>query len=117
MVYGPLAGVARLAAAAPLTVEVLKPAKVANVNLLGENSLDWSTATVAASLKGSMQPASLKALDRLGRTGAVGIWVVYTTPGTVMPLGRIRINSRQYTVLDVSAYPTHNELTVEEVGS
>lgn len=116
MVYGPLTAVARLAAAGPLTIEVLKPALVTNSNLTGEKAANWAAATVVASLKGSMQPASLKALERAGRTGAVGVWAVITTPGVVTPLGRIRINTRQYTILDVAAFGTHDELLVEEVS-
>jgi len=101
--------------AAPFTVEYLKPAVSSNTHLPGERVLNWSTATVAATTSGDLQPASTEALERVGRIGKVGVWELYTTPAPGTPAQRVRIGTQQYEVLAASVFPTHNELIVEEV--
>ena len=114
-VFDALTGISSLIDSAPSTVQYLKPTVTANTHLPGESVLNWSTATVAATAKGSLQPASAEALERVGRTGAVRIWELYTTPVAVAPTQRVRIGSQQYEVLEAAAFATHNELLVEEV--
>lgn len=114
-VYGPLLSIVRLIAAADTTVEYLKPTVTANTHLPGERVLNWSTATVAATTNGDLQPASTEALERVGRVGKVGVWELYTTPAPGTPAQRVRIGTQQYEVLAASIFQTHNELIVEEV--
>lgn len=114
-VFGPLLNVKNLIASAPFTVEYLKPVVSSNTHLPGERVLNWSTATVAATTQGDLQPASTEALERVGRVGKVGVWEVYTTPAPGTPAQRVRIGTQQYEVLAAGVFPTHNELIVEEV--
>lgn len=98
------------------TVEVLQPALAANPNHTGEVSRDWTTPTVVATVLGTLQPASTRALERTGRVGKVGVFELITKATTITPLGRVRIGAQHYTVLDVRAYDTHAQVTIEEVS-
>ena len=99
------------------TVEVLQPALVANPNHTGETSRDWTSPTVVATVLGTLQPASTRALERTGRVGKVGVHELITRATTITPLGRVRIGTQHYTVLDVRAYGSHTQATVEEVST
>lgn len=113
---GPLGHPNRLINKKPATVEGLKPGLVENPNFPGEYTLDWGAPTVEVEVPGEKQPAGTEALERVGRIGKVGVWHVFTRPADFTPLSRIRIGAQQYSVLEVSAWPTHVELIVEEVS-
>ena len=99
------------------TIEVLQPALVANTNHPGTFSRDWTDPTVVATILGNLQPASTRALERTNRVGKVGVFELYTKATTITPLGRVRIGTQHYTVLDVRAYDTHSQVTIEEVST
>jgi len=99
------------------TIEVLKPTLTANPNHPDEFTRSWANATVIATVRGSLQPASTRALERTGRVGKVGVHELITRATTITPLGRVRIGTQHYTVLDVRAYDTHSQVTIEEVST
>lgn len=98
------------------TIEVLRPAMVTNTHFTGETSRDWANPTVVATVRGTLQPASTRALERTGRIGKVGVHELITRATTITPQGRVRIGTQQYSVLDVRAYDTHVQVTIEEVS-
>jgi len=100
-----------------LSVEVLQPALVANPNYPGEYTLDWSNPTVTATVAGNLQPASTRALERAARVGKVGVHELFTDPATLTPLGRVRIGSQQYAILDARLHHSHSHAIVEEVSA
>ena len=100
------------------SVQVLAPVVTANPNFPGSTYLEWSNATVAATLKGRLVPASTRALERTGRVGKAGVHELFTTPtALITPLGRVRIGSRVFTVLDARAYRQRLHAIVEEVSA
>lgn len=100
------------------SVEVLAPTVAANPNFPGSTFLDWGTTTVSVTLAGRLVPASTRALERVGRVGRVGVHELFTAPtASITPLGRVRVNARQYTVLDARAYRQRLHAIVEEVSA
>jgi len=114
-VFGSLSLIRNLAGDAPLTVQALQPKLTANPNFPNQTYLDWGNATVALTTNGTLQPASAKAIERVGRIGRVGIWQLFTSLVPLHPFSRVRIDGQQYAVLEIASYATHNELVVEEV--
>jgi hypothetical protein len=45
------------------------------------------------------------------------VFELYLDPVTLTPLGRVRIGSQQYTVLDARMHKTHTHAIVEEVNA
>jgi hypothetical protein len=98
-----------------LTVQILKPAVIQNPNYPSETTLNWNAATISTTVKGNLQPAGTRAVERVGQTGKQGLHELFTDPVTLTPHGRVRIGSRDYLVLDVREHHTHTHAIVEEV--
>ena len=99
-------------------VQVLAPVETDNPNFPCSTYLEWEGATVAATLKGRLAPASTRALERTGRVGKVGVHELFTTPSAqITPLGRVRIGARVFQVLDARAYRQRTHAIVEEVSA
>ena len=99
-------------------VQVLAPVITANPNFPGSTYLEWEGATVSATLSGRLVPASTRALERTGRVGKAGVHELFTTPtAQITPLGRVRVGTRVFMVLDVRAYRQRSHAIVEEVSA
>lgn len=117
-VFGSLPLVKNLIARADLTIEVLAPKVVTNPNFPNQSSLDWTQPTVEDTVPGTLQPAGIKALERVGRVGTVGNHQLYLARAPLVPLQRVRVKGAtglQYSVLEVRSWPGHVEVLVEEV--
>lgn len=116
-VFGSHSLIKRLIASADQTIEVLAPKVIHNPNFPGETTLDWSRPTVEDTVQGTLQPAGVKALERVGRVGRVGHHELYLARAPVHPLQRVRVkglNNVQYAIVEAAIWPSHVEAVVEE---
>lgn len=98
------------------SVNILAPTVTTSTLYPSGKNIDWSNPTVTSTVRGMIQPASDKALKRLGITARQGVHTAYLEPIVLPPLARIKIGSVTYSVLDVRAWGTHTEATVEVVA-
>lgn len=117
-VFGSHSLIKSLIASADQVIEVLAPNVIYNPNFPGENTLDWSQATVEGTVPGTLQPAGVRALERAGRIGRVGHHELFLTRKPVTALQRVRVkgqNSLHYMIVEARSWPSHVEALVEEV--
>ena len=97
------------------TIEVLEPSIVSNPNFPSQTTLDWDNPIVVGEGSGTLQPASARALERVGRVGLVNAFEVFMDPLPVRPAQRLRVGARVFRVLESRVWRSHASAVVEEV--